>query len=806
MLQDIRFAFRTLLKTPSFSILAILILALGLGGVTYMFGIINAMVLRPLPFPEPDRLMHIEASNLEQGRDSMEVTQLDYLELRDQQTLLNGIAAFYSGTVNLSDGSRPERYEGGFMSANSFDVLGEQPMMGRSFTQDEGQPGAKDVVILGYQIWQQRYNADPNIVGKTVRANGAPSEVIGVMPEGFKFPLDQDVWLPLRIDTSEATRNGDTLTLEAFARLNDGVTQEQAQQELSTIYERLAEQFPDTNEGIAAVVKPYTHEYIGDGTRRVLATMFGAVFFVLLIASANVANLMLARASRRTQEAAVRAAMGAGRKRLIMQMLTETLVIAGIGSLIGLLIANVAMKATEDYLITNNMLDVYWVHFTFDARVYLFVLAAVVITTVLAGIMPALRASRPDINGVLRDGTRGNTNRAISRTTRILVIAEIALSCVLLVGAGLTVRSVMKIGEMDVGANIDGYLSGRIGLFDTDYPEPEQQARFFQEVVDRLNARPEVISASASIGMPGSFTNWADYYLRGQDEENLPERQFAKQNIVSSEYFENFGIPVQQGRLFDTRDQADSQPVIVIDQYFAENVFGQGVDPLGKEVRFGTGDDAEWRTVVGVVPTVFYGDVEDGPMPTVYYPVAQEPVRFMFIALRGNSDDVMSMAPVFRDALAKVDADLPIYWLQDARTWLDQARADHILLATMFGAFAIVAILLAAAGIYGTMAYSVNQRTQELGVRRALGAKDSAIMKLITGQGAKQLAIGLVLGLGGAFAVARVLSFILVDITPTDPLTFATVTILLAAVVMAASFWPARRASQIDPIQALRYE
>ncbi len=809
ILDDLRLALRQLAKAPGFMALTLAILSLGLGAAIYGFGILYAAVLKPLPFPAAHELMHLEVSIPSQDVDSREVTWDDFKDWREQQTSFVDLAAFYNGTVNVTGSERPERYDGGFMSANAFDLLGVRPILGRNFVEGEGVFGAPDVVILGYDLWQRAYNGDPDIVGKVLRVNGRDSEVVGVMPEGFLFPFNDQLWVPLRFDESQMTGRGGGITLEVYGRLKPGVTRAQASAEFEGISARLAETYPDTNSGIVPVVKPYAFEYIDKGTRAIIWTMMLAVVFVLLIACANVANLLMARTAGRTQEIAVRAAIGAGRRRLVVQMLSESIVLNLIGALVGLALAYWAMKSTDAFMAASNNPPPYWVQFVLDSRSAVFAVLAALAASLLAGIVPALRASGVNINGVLRENARGSTSRRLKWVSQALVVGEIALSFTLLIAAALTTRSVMNVSDVDVGADIDGVMTARIGLPQGTYDETTDQVAFFTQLRDRLAQANGIEDVVITTSLPGTWSDWRGYLADGQEEAPDTPPPPAPYVYMTPGFFDVFNIELLSGRDFDERDTADSEPVVIVNQEFASKAF-PGEDAVGRRVRMGDSriPDAQpvWRTIVGVTSNVRHRHVMDTTRDPVFYvPVQQEPARFMSIAMRGQSNP-SGLVATLRDNVRVLDADMPMYWVQTLDETYRQQSAPTRLIGVVFAMLAIIALVLAAGGLYGVISFSVNQRTAELGIRRALGARDGNIFRLVSRQAFIQLGLGLGLGLFGGAGVAQGLKALLVDVSPNDPTSYLTVGALLIAAVAVASYLPTRRAVGIEPMAALRYE
>jgi predicted permease len=791
------------LRNPGLSAIAIVALTLGIGLTTTAFSIVYGALYRDLPFEEAHRLMHVERNNLSQDIEGMGVTIHDFVDWREQQTSFEAIAGFYQGTVNVAGSEgRPDRYDGAFISANAFGILGAQPLLGRTFRAGEDRPEAEPVIIMGYAAWRDRYGSDPDVVGRVVRVNGEQATVIGVMPEGFAFPLAEEVWVPLRMNPLEMER-GSGYTLAAFGRLKDGVTLDQAHAEFSAIARRLELEYPETNEGVGVVIKPYTEEYLGDEPARLLWTMMAAVFGVLLIACANVANLLLARATVRTREVAVRTALGASRMRVVAQLLTETIVLSAIGGLLGLGVAWVGVNVFNRSIVNTD--PPFWIDIKIDPVAVLFVIMLVLVTSVIAGIFPAVQSSGADVNEILKDESRGSSSLRMGRFSRGLVVAEIALSFGLLVGAGLMIRSVAKLRTIDYGFPPQEIFSARVGLFDSDYPDDPSRVRFFDEMRERLAALPGVRSAAIASNLPGLGSGRWRVGVEGKTYDRDQDYPMARGNSVSPDYFDSFGASVQQGRDFTDQDRAETLPVAIVNQSFVQAFF-DGESPLGRRFRVGDSTSEEpWVTIVGVVPDLFMGGPENEDPEGFYLPMSQKVARFMFMLARTDANP-MALAPLVRDEVVAVDENLPIYWVRT----LEQAIAENTWFYTVFGTlfviFGGVALFLAAVGLYGVMSFAVSRRTKEVGVRMALGAERGDVMRLVLKQGLWQLAIGVVLGVGLGALLSRGLQEFLFEVGAMDPMTFVAIAVVLVSTGILASLIPARRATRVDPMVALRYE
>lgn len=795
-------AFRSLRKAPGFTVSAVVILAAGLGLCSYMFAAVNAYVLRPLPFANPESLVHLELADLED--DSLEVPALEFLEWRRQAQNVELLGGYYDGTINLSGGERPERFDGAFLTSGVLPALGVQPLHGRLFQPADEVPGAPAVVLLGYNTWRDRYHSDPATIGRAVRVNGHQAVVIGVMPEGFRFPAREEVWVPLVLDPAKLGSAEDP-ELEVIARLRPGVSAADAQDEATAILKRFDENRPAAALERRAVVKPLAHEYVGKEARAIIFTMLGAVMLVLLIACANVANLILARSAARAQELAIRSALGASRRQLAVQLAVETLLLSVAAGGLAFLLARQGTRWTESAMIGNGgeMLPAYWVRFAVDWRDVAFLAGAATLVTLLAGLLPALRAVSGDLTAPIKSG--GGSGRRKGHLSRGLVAGEIALCTVLLTGTGLMVRSVIELGGAAVGGSTENVLSGRIALFPESYPEPEQRVRLFETLAERATEIPGVTQVTVASALPGTFSGGDFYAVEGASAPEPGREPRAGWVAMAPNYLAMFEIPVLQGRGFTDGDRRDAAPVVIVNREFAAKVWPQG-DPVGQRLKLGRGDEAEdWRTVIGVIPDIVHGQLDDGLRPTVYVPLAQSEVRFASIALRGDVR-AQTLAEPLRAVVSAVDADLPVYFLRTLDEWVAIGRFEDDFLALLFAIFGVVGVLLAAAGLYAVIAYSVSQKTREIGVRRALGAPDAGILRWVLRQGFVQAALGIGIGLPVSLGFGRLIADQLYQVSPFDPLTFAGVILLVVAVALLATMVPARRALGVAPNTALRYD
>jgi predicted permease len=806
ILREVRYAIRALRKSLGTSAIAVLALGLGIGLTTIMFSIVYGAIWKGLPFEDSAELLHLERNNLARDIESMGVTIHDFVDWREQQTSFEDLAAFYQGTVNLSGTERPERFDGAFITASGFRLLRVRPALGRLFREGEDDPAADPVVLIGYHVWRDRFGGDPDVVDQVIRVNGEASTIVGVMPEGFRFPLNEDIWAPLRMDMLEIER-GDGRTLEVYGRLRDGVSMDEAAAEMQAIAMRLAGEYPETNEGVGAVVKPYTEEYIGAEPRGMLYTMLGAVALILLVACANVANLLLSRAAMRSKELAIRSAIGASRLRVMLQLLSEGLVLAGAGALLGIGISWLGITLFNRAIEPTD--PPFWIDIGLNAVVLAFVLTATVLAGVLSGIIPAVQASGNAVNEVLKDESWGSSGFRVGRLSKGLVIGEIALSLGVLVAAGLMIKSVANLRNLDYGFFTENIFTARMGLFEADYPDTVSRREFFRDVLRRVDQRPGVAAASIITALPGVWSYGGSFAVEGESydrDQDYPDTRWA---VASPNFLDVFGVSVLEGRGFGPQDTYDAMPVTIVTKSLAEQFF-LDESPVGRRVRLGVSDSEEpWRTIVGVIPDVYMeglSSIGEADPWGMYFPLDQSDIRFAYVALRAQGDDPMTLAAGARGDVAAVDPDIPLYWIQSHQAAIDEGTWFYRVFGNLFMVFGLVALFLASVGLYGVMAASVNNRTNEMGIRMALGAQSGDVLRLIMRQGAVQIGIGMALGLALAALLSRGLEIVLFQVEPWDPAVFVLIAVVLAAVGMLASYVPARRATRVDPAVALRYE
>jgi putative ABC transport system permease protein len=804
LLQDLRYAVRTLGERPGFAVVAALTIALGVGGTTAMFGVVDAVLLRPLPYAEPDRLVMVWTRT--PGGPQAAASWPEFVDWREQNHSFADMAAWRGQSVNLTGGAEPERVIGAFVSDRFFPLLGARAVLGRTFTPAETDPAtAQPVAVLGYGLWQRRFGGDPGILGRSLVLNGQSHTVVGVLgPEfdGGNAPasgwfMGSDVFLPVSyFPNKKGLTRGETEIL-VIGRLRPEVSLTQARTDMEVVARRLEQAYPDTHAGRGVEIVPL-HEQIVGSYRPALFVLLGAVGLVLLIACANVANLLLARASRRRRELAVRAALGAGRSRLLRQLLTESALLALLGGGLGLVLGHwglaLLMSVAPSGVIPAST--------GVDGRVMAFALVLTAATGICFGLVPAVQASRPDLDGVLKEAGRGGSGAAGHRFRDALVVAEVTLSLVLLVGAGLLLRSAVALQHANLGFRPDHVLTAEFRLPPAKYPEPRAIAAFFRQTLERLRAVPGIESAALVRAVPFSGNGGSTtYQVEGQPEPPKGREPMAQLNIVSTGYFRTMGIPQLEGRDFDEHDTPDVPAVAVVNDTMARQVW-PGVDPIGRRVRL---RDAGWVTVVGVVGDVRHSGPSEPPPPQVYTTHEQDARIFACVVAR-TAGDPMGMAAPMRAALWSVDKDQPVWKVRAMEDLVTGARGTARAMSLLVGVFAAVALALAAVGIYGVMAYAVSQRTREIGIRMALGAASGRVLRLVVGRALLLTGIAIVIGAAGATALARLLGTLLFGVGPADPFTFATAALALALVGTLAAYLPARRAARIDPVRALAEE
>ncbi len=808
-MNEIRFAFRQLRKSPGFTFIAILTLALGIGANTAIFSVVNAVILRPLPYKAPEQLVWIWETSPKNEIEEEPLSFPNFNDFRQQAHSFEAVGAFTGAAPILSgaDGE-PERLTGAAVVGDFFSVLGVEPVLGRKFVPEENEDGKNRVAILSHAFWQRRFGGDPSLVGQQIQLNGNQYTVVGVMPPTFQDPVAAarrpvELWMPLAVtERMRSARRSDFLSV--IARLKHGGTVEQARAELKGIASRLEQQYPDTNTNWSVIVEPL-HETLTGNVRPALLILLGAVAFLLLIACANVANLLLARASARQREIAVRSALGASRARIIRQLLTENMLLSLAGGAAGLFIAWWGTRALLA-LSPGNIPRLSSVGL--DPQVLLFTLLVSLVTGVLFGLAPALIVSKLNLNEMLKEGGRSSAEGAGGRRLRNgLAVAEIALSLILLVGAGLLIRSFLRLQEVNPGFNPDNLLAAELSLPSAKYAENQQVVNFYDQLLARVAEQPGVRSAALTTSLP--LTGGGDilaFSVEGRPVARTDRTPDAEARVVNPDYFRTMEIPLRRGRVLTDQDAPDAPDAVVINEALARKYFAEE-DPVGKRITFGDPQAAnvEWFNIVGVVGDVRQSTLQAEPYPQVYSAYRQTPRRALTIVLR-TAGEATSMANTLRQQVWSLDRQQPLHNVRTVAQVLAQSIARPRFNTLLITILAGVALVLAAVGIYGVISYSVTQRTHEIGVRMALGASSSNVLRLVVGQGMLLAGMGLAVGVLGAFAVTRIMGTLLYGVSANDPITYIALVLLLGVIALVASYIPARRAMRVDPVVALRNE
>jgi putative ABC transport system permease protein len=810
LLQDLRYALRLLVKDRWFTAVAVIALALGIGVNATVFTFVNAVLIRGLPIDDPDRAMVIGTRDA-RGRDRG-MSHLDFQDYRAATRTFEGLAAYAGSTMNVSDeGRAPERFQGPYISANAFALIGRKPLVGRDFLPEDDKPGAAAVVILGNGVWKNRYGSETSVIGRTVKVNEVPSTVVGVMPEGFRFPNNADLWMPLAQLPRLTEQKRDARTIEVFGRMRGGVTRQQAQSEMNTIAATLRSDHPDTNKDVTASVMTFNERMNGGPIRLVFLSLMGAVAFVLLIACANVANLLLARSAARAREMSVRVALGASRWRIVRQLLVESVLLSIVAGVLGLALAYGGVRLFD--AATQDVGRPYWIQFTMDGRVIAFFAAVCLGTGIVFGLAPALHASRTDVNEVLKDGGRSGTSGIRARRwTSVLIVAEVALTLVLLAGAGLMMRSFLVLYRLDLGIDTSHLLTMRLALPNQKYGTPDLRRAFYERLEARLAGAGGITAASMTTNMPLNGGNTRLLAIDGRPLAAGEQAPPVTQVSIGPRYFETIGARLTRGRDFDAVDGTAGHDSAIVNQRFAAMHLGNE-DPIGRRIRLDIDGPApagtpppSWVTIVGIAPTIRQRNVSEPQAdPVVYLPLRSQTPAFAMLMIRAQRDPA-SLTSLVREEVRAIDADLPVFGILTMDQQLALQRWPFRVFGSMFAIFAMIALALSAVGLYAVTSYTVTQRTQEIGVRMALGAQAAQVWWLILRRAVVQLAVGLAIGISGALGVGRLLESVLVQTGARDPTTLASIVALLVIVSLTACVWPARRATRLDPVNALRYE
>jgi putative ABC transport system permease protein len=808
LLQDIRYAIRTMAKSRGLTAVAVIALALGIGANTAIFSVINAVMIRPLPFKDPDRLAMVWEHNRNRGRAQNVVNPANYKDWQDQNNVFESMAVLFDARYNLTDVDDPEEIPAQRVTTNFFTLLGVNPALGRAFGPEDEQPGRDAIVVISHGLWKRRFGGDPEVAGKTIKLNGNLFTVVGVMPPDFQFFIKNgsltgnqpELWSPIVLQPTDRKRSGRFMTV--VARLKPGVTREQAQAEMNSIGNALEQQYPEFNKGWGVNVVPLREQLFGE-IRTALWVLVGAVGFVLLIACANVANLLLARAASRHKEMALRTALGAGRFRIVRQLLTESVLLAVVGGVLGLLVAMWGV----DLLIALSPRDLPSLRGVgLNYQVLGFTLLVSVVTGLIFGVVPALEASRPNLNEALKEGGKGAGGGTGGHRVRdIFVVAEVALALVLLIGSGLMIKSFLRLQSVNPGFNPQNLLTVRLLLPGSKYGEDRQRVAFFRQALSRIESLPGVRSVGAVNFLPFSGSGAATgFTIEGRPAPAPGEKPVVDSRVCDPNYFQAMGIPLISGRTFSEKEATEVSHVVIINQTLARTYFPDE-DPIGRRITIEMTNEPVPSQIIGVVGDVKHAGLDVEPKATAYWPHPELAYSFMTIVARTEGDP-LSLASAVQGEVKALDKDQPIADVRTMEQLLMASVARARFSTLLLSIFAGVALLLAAVGIYGVMSYSVTQRTHEIGIRMALGAQRADVMRLVVGRGMMLASIGIGIGLAAALGLTRVMASLLFAVSATDPLTFGTISLVLAGVALAANLVPARRATKVDPMVALRYE
>ena len=806
LLQDLRHGLRMLVKNPGFTTLAVVALALAIGANTAVFSVAIAFLRKPVALPDLDRLVMLLSLPPGETLNFSSVSPADYLDWKTQSHSYEEIAVWKYSDVNLTGTGEPEKLVGGFVSANFFETIGVQPAIGRAFRPEEEQPGHDQEVILSHGLWQQRFGSDPVIIGKTMLLDGKKYDIVGIAGRDFTFPVGVEVWLPLTLKPEEQTLRS-ARTLFPILRVKPGISVRAVRAEMATIEGRIAREFPETDAGWTVKVLPVGVFISGEQTNQYCLLLIGAVIFVMLIACANVANLLLARAATRNKEIAVRQALGAGRGRIVYQLLTESVLLAMVSAAFGLIFGKIGIGLLRYYM--PSSVEKYlpmWKHVQLEPDVFWYTVAVALLAGILSGIAPAFQTSRSHIHDALKEGGRGNSEgRDQQRLRTIFVTSEVALSLILLVGAGLMSKGVRSLLVVNQNLEPQSILTMHVSLPESKYRTPRLQAAFFDQALQRLKTIPGVQATMVATEVPYG----SEEVDNTVSIQNRPAHagEFRNANIenVNTDYFNALHIPLRAGRLLEESDGPEEAPVVVVSQSFARRFF-PGEDAIGKSIKVG-GDDAKspWAKIVGVVGDIKYGVFETQIAPPIYFPYRQAPQAYTYMAIKTERDPTAFVRAVHSE-IATIDSELPV----SEFFTLEKVFSDQVLglsyVAVMLTVMGVMALVLAAVGVYGVMAYSVTARTQEIGVRMAMGAQPRDVLRLIMSRGILITSVGLLVGLPLAWGLAQLMASLIYGVSAGDVTTFALITFLMAGITLVACYVPTRKAMSVDPIIALRYE
>jgi len=805
--QDVKYGVRMLANKPVMSIIAVIALALGIGASTAIFSVVNAVLLQSLPYPNGPRLVIIWENNRERSKERNVISTANFFDWKEQSHVFDDMSAFYAARYNLTGLGNPEEITGMAATTSFFDVLGNKPILGRTFTQDDGVRGKDDVVVLSYGFWQKHFGGDRNVVGKTFSLDGVPQVVIGVMPQGFDFFVKENAfvkkapefWTPIAFGPNARVRSGRFMI--AIGALKPGVSITQARSDMDALGVRLEQQYPDFDKNWGISLVPLQQQFSGD-LKPALMILLGAVGFVLLIACANVANLLLARAVARQREFAIRAALGAGRWRIIRQLLTEGMLLALAGCVIGLLLARWGIEVLLA-LSPRDLLSLTTV--SMDKRVLGFAILISVLTSLIFGLLPALESSRQVTGENLKEGSRGTIGGRSQRALNWFVVAQVALSLMLLIGSGLMIKSLTRLQSVNPGFDPQGVVTVAVSLPRARYPEPAQKINFFKQLLTNIRQLPGVDSAGVGSGPPfAGIPAGTSFTIEGRAPVAASDEPVTGVRMVDQEYFKALRIPLLQGRGFTDREVENETHVVIINEAMVRQHFANE-NPIGRRITVKMKRENQPSEIIGVVANVKWKGLDVADEPIAYWPEGELPDFPMMLVVKTKSEPTDLSTALQREVLA-VDKDQPISEVRTTKSLMAESIARTRFATLLLGIFAAVAFGLASVGIYGVMSYSVTQRTNEIGIRMALGATGSNVLSLVLRRGLILAGSGLVVGLIGSFALTRLLTTMLFGVSATDPVTFVVVAVLLTTVALLATYIPARRAMKVDPLVALRYE
>jgi len=808
ILKDLRFGARSLLRMPGSAAVAVMVLGIGIGLCSFMFSLIYGLYFRGFDLPEADRVFLVYETNVEQNQLQRGVPIQNFADWRERQTSFTGLMGATTGTINVVGSDQPVRFQGAFVTANSFSLLGVEPIIGRGFVEGDDAPGAPLNVVLSYGAWQDHYGSDRSVIGMDVRVNGEPGTILGVMAEDFSVPEGSDIWVPLR-DDPLATPRGQGRSVIVYGRLRDGVSRDQAALEMAGIASQLEREYPVVNEGISAQLYTPVEANLDGTINMIFAAMMFAVICVLIVACANVASLLLARASMRTKEAGLRVALGGSRFRVMLPFFTEAFLLAAAGAVVGIGITYIGVDWFDGVTDPSRTGRPTFMQFKVDLPILAFVIGMTAFTSMVAGIFPALKMSQTDVNSVLKDEARGSSGLHVGRMSRVLVTAEVALSVALLVGAGLMTKSIVNLGDAVYPFETEALFTARVGLFETEYPDVVARQQFWTDLVNELERLPEVSAVGLTDILPYQGNSRRRVALDGVQYADPGDLPVLNRALVTPGYFAALGVEIVGGRGFVAQDDVASELVAIVNQPMIDRYF-EGQNAIGRRFREGAADSLPLITIVGVSPDLLMGGPElqgqDFEPAGYYIPVRQSDARFLSVAALARSGNATSITGDVRGAVRRVDPNLPIYNVFSEAEVVDRQIWFYNVFGTVFIVFGLAALFMASVGLYGVLSFTVSRRTQEMGIRMALGAASGDVIGLVARQGASQLGVGLAIGLVLAFGVTRIVALLMYQVDPQDPMVFGGVVSLIVLVGMAASYFPARRATSVNPVQALRSE